>query len=46
MAAAADLWDHYTANDGLDPDGTAAASARTTAAANGYNNDGSTNSVT
>jgi hypothetical protein len=46
LAAAADLWDHYWANNGLDPNGTAAASARTTAAANGYNNDGTTNTVT
>jgi hypothetical protein len=46
MAAAADLWDHYWANSGLDPNGTAAASARTTAAANGFNNDGTTNTVT
>lgn len=46
MAAASDLWNNYPANAGLDPNGTAAASARSTAAANGYNNDGTTNTVT
>lgn len=46
MAAAADLWDHYPSNGGLDPAGTARASALSTASANGYNNDGTTNIIT
>jgi Flp pilus assembly protein TadG len=44
LAAACDLYDYYWTNSGTDPNGTAAASALGTAAANGYTNDG-TNSV-
>jgi hypothetical protein len=46
LAAADDLFANFTANGGTDPLGTAAASARATAAANGYNNDGVTSVVT
>ncbi len=46
LAAAADLWTNYTANNGTDPSGTAKASALATAAANGFNNDGVTSIVT
>jgi len=45
-AAAADLYYNYWANKGLDPRGTAKASALTTAAANGYTNDGVNTTVT
>jgi hypothetical protein len=38
MAAAVDLFEHYHTNYGKDPDGTAEASAQTTAKANGYDN--------
>ncbi len=44
LAAAADLYAHYPAHGGADPQGTAAKSARTVAAANGFADDG-TNSV-
>jgi hypothetical protein len=46
MAAAADLYAHYPANGGADPQGTAARSARTVAAANGFADDGATSIVT
>ena len=46
MAAASDLWEKYATNSGTDPGGTARTSALRTAAANGYNNDGVTNTVT
>jgi hypothetical protein len=45
LAAAEDLFQHYTANNGLDPSGTAATSARTVASADGYT-DGSNATVT
>jgi hypothetical protein len=46
LAAAADLFTNYNTNAGLDPSGTAAASALALAAANGYANDGTTSVVT
>ncbi len=46
LAAACDLYENFWTNSGADPSGTAAASARTTAAANGYTNDGTTSVVT
>ncbi len=46
MSAAIDLYDNYWANSGTDPEGSAAASARATAAANGYANDGTNSIVT
>ena len=46
LSASVDLWAHYGANNGADPNGTGLASALATAAANGYNNDGTTNTVT
>ena len=46
LAAADDLFRNYATNHGLDPSGTAKASALSTAAANGYNNDGVTSVVT
>jgi hypothetical protein len=46
LAAADDLFSNYVSNQGLDPSGTAAASALSTAAANGYNNDRTTSTVT
>jgi hypothetical protein len=46
LAAAADLFSNYAANSGLDPSGTAKASALSTAAANGCSNDGVTSVVT
>jgi Flp pilus assembly protein TadG len=45
-AAAADLFAHFATNNGTDPSGTAQASALTTAAANGYANDGVRSIVT
>ncbi len=45
-AAAADLYYNYWSNMGLDPRGTAKASALATAAANGYGNDGVTTTIT
>jgi hypothetical protein len=46
LAAADDLYFHYQIGNGLDPSGTAAASALSTAAAMGYTNDGVTSVVT
>lgn len=46
LAAAADLYAHYPVNAGADPQGTAAKSARTVAAANGFSDDGATSIVT
>ena len=46
LAAATDLWDNFAANQGLDPKGTGKACALSTAAANGFNNDGTTSTVT
>jgi hypothetical protein len=45
LAAATDLYANYLSNNGIDG-GTAKASALTTAAAQGYNNDGTSNIVT
>jgi uncharacterized membrane protein len=46
LAAAADLYAHYPANGGADPQGTAAKSARTVAAANGFADDFANSVVT
>lgn len=46
LAAAADLFANYPANQGADPSGTAQASALSTAAANGFSNDGEQSIVT
>jgi hypothetical protein len=46
LAAAADLFAHYQTNHGQDVNGTAAASALSIAAANGYSNDGTHSIVT
>ena len=46
LAAADDLFTNHGTNNGLDPSGTAKASALSTAAANGYSNDGVTSVVT
>ena len=46
LAGSDDMWAHYSANNGTDPNGTGLASALATAAANGYSNDGTTNTVT
>jgi Flp pilus assembly protein TadG len=46
LAAADDLYYRYQTGNGLDGAGTATASALSTAAANGYNNDGITSIVT
>ena len=46
LAAADDLFTNYYANGGADPNGTAAAMPLSTAAADGYNNNGTTNTVT
>jgi hypothetical protein len=46
LAAAIDLFSNYGANGGLDPSGTAKASALSTAAANGFSNDGVTSVIT
>ncbi len=46
LAAADDLFANYYANGGTDPSGTASASALSTASANGFNNNGTTNTVT
>jgi Flp pilus assembly protein TadG len=46
LAAACDLYANYSTNNGLDPSGTAKASALATAAADGYANDGTTSTVT
>src|SRR5690349_10011994 len=45
LAAAIDLYKNYPTNNGLDPNGTARASAFSVAAANGYKNDGTTSLV-
>src|SRR6266852_540232 len=45
LAAAADLFTNFSSNAGEDPFGKARASAVTTAAANGYNNDGTRSTV-
>jgi hypothetical protein len=45
-AAASDLAANWSANKGLDPNGTAKASALSVAAANGYSNDGTTSLIT
>jgi Flp pilus assembly protein TadG len=46
LAAATDLYQNWKSNAGTDPAGTAAKSAQTTAAANGFPNDGTTATVT
>jgi hypothetical protein len=46
LAAADDIFSNYGQNNGLDPAHKAADSARSNAAANGYNNDGVTSGVT
>lgn len=46
LAAAADLYQNYTTNTGLDPSGTAVQAAVQAAALNGYANDGTTSTVT
>jgi Flp pilus assembly protein TadG len=46
LAAAVDLYQNYSVNQGLDPWHTAQKSALSTAAANGYSNDGATSTVT
>jgi hypothetical protein len=46
LAAACDLYNNYWSANGNDPNGTAKASALATAQADGYNNDGTTNTVT
>jgi hypothetical protein len=46
LAAAADLYENYPANNGADLDGTAYSSALAVAAANGYANDGTSSEVT
>src|SRR5262249_19008813 len=46
LAAANDLYNNYGTNSGTDPSGTAATSARSTASANGFSNDGVTSVVT
>jgi hypothetical protein len=45
LAAATDLYTRWKANGGADSGAKAATSAQTTATANGYNNDGVTNTV-
>jgi hypothetical protein len=46
LAAAIDLAQHFTTNNGSDPSGTAAQSAQTTAAANGFSNGSNGTTVT
>ncbi len=46
LAAAADLFAHFLENNGQDVNGSAAASALSIAAANGYRNDGTQSTVT
>ena len=46
LAAASDLYGRYPSNLGVDVNHTARDCARSNAASNGYNNDGSTNTVT
>ncbi len=45
MAAASNLYANYRTNAGTDPGGTAVGEAKAAAAADGFNNDGTTNSV-
>src|SRR6185437_17046795 len=45
MAGASSLFANYRTNQGADPTGSAAAKALAAAAANGFNNDGTTNTV-
>jgi hypothetical protein len=45
LAAASDLYFYWYTNSGLDPGGTASASAMGVASANGYTNDGTTSTV-
>jgi Flp pilus assembly protein TadG len=46
LAAAYSIYDNYSTNNGLDPTGTAAQLARTTAASNGYTDADGTSTVT
>jgi hypothetical protein len=46
LAAAYSLYNNYSTDQGLDPNGKAAKYARTIAASNGYSNDGTTSTVT
>jgi hypothetical protein len=46
LAAATNLWQNYSTDQGLDPFHYAQASALTTAASNGFDNDGVTSTVT
>ncbi|MCI0642894.1 MAG: pilus assembly protein TadG-related protein [Gemmataceae bacterium] len=46
LSAAADMFDHYLNESGQDPNGTARQSAKTTAKANGYGDDGTLSKVT
>jgi hypothetical protein len=46
LAAAYSLYNNYSTNQGLDPNGTAVTLARTVASDNGYANDGTTSTVT
>ncbi len=46
LSAAADMFDHYLNESGQDPNGTARQSAKTTAKANGYGDDGKLSKVT
>jgi Flp pilus assembly protein TadG len=46
LAAAADLYNNYTANQGVDVNGTAKQAALSLASANGYTNDGVNSTVT
>jgi Flp pilus assembly protein TadG len=45
LAAAADLYNHYDVNQGLDPSGTALAAAQSIAQANGFACDGVTSTI-
>jgi hypothetical protein len=45
LAAASNLFANYRTNQGADPSGAAANEAKAAAAADGYNNDGTTNTV-
>lgn len=45
LAAASNLFANYPSNQGSDASGSAAAEAKAAAAANGFNNDGTTNAV-
>jgi hypothetical protein len=46
LAAVTDMFTNYLTNHGLDPNGTAKQSALSNAQSNGFNNDGTTNTVT